>query len=87
MPPFFHPNALQSGISILQTPECLHGRQLPGSGPLPLRVSFLLSGPRLQILGGTVFITQSYSPLSGQGLCPAHLSAKGQATKNRLWGK
>lgn len=38
-------NALQREISIHQTPECLHGRQLPGSGPLPLRDSFLISDP------------------------------------------
>lgn len=38
-------NALQPEISIHQTPECLHGRQLSGSGPLPLRDSFLISDP------------------------------------------
>lgn len=48
--------------------------------------AFFYSAARLQLLGGTAFITQTYNHLCGQGLCLVHLSAKGKASKNRLWG-
>lgn len=71
-------------ISIHQTPKWLYGRQLPGSGPLPLRDNFLLLTPRLQLLGSTAFNTQSYAPLCGQRLCLVHFGAKEQAPKIHL---
>lgn len=41
----FHDSHLTPGmLSNHQTSEFLHGRQLPGSGPLPLHESFLLLG-------------------------------------------
>lgn len=85
MPLFFHPNVLQPGISILQTPECLHGRQLPGSGPRPLPGTFLPRGPAPAAPGGTALSPQSYHPSWGPGLRLAHQPAKGQAPENRLW--
>lgn len=68
-------------ISIHQTLKCLSGRQLPGSGPLPLQDNFLLPIPRLQLLGSTAFNTQSYDPLCGQRLSVVYFGAKEQAPR------
>lgn len=50
-------------------------------GRYPSGTAFLYPTPCLHLLGGTVFITQSYNPLCGQRQCLVHLSAKGQASK------
>lgn len=90
MPPFFTRDVLQSGISILQTPECpsdhMAGNR-QARGRYPSGTAFFYPAPRLQLLRGTAFITQSYNPLCGQALCLTHLSAKGEASKTPLRGK
>lgn len=79
MPRFFHPNVLQSGISILQTPECLQVCQLPGSGPAPIPDSFLPPGPAPPAPRSHSITTQSYSPFRGLGLCLVHQSQRAGA--------
>lgn len=49
MPLFFHPNVLQPGISILQTPECLHGSNCQAQGRDPSRAPSSHGAPRPQL--------------------------------------
>ena len=83
-------NVLQSGSSILQTPECLSDHMAgncQAQGRYPSGTAFFYPASRLQLLGGAEFITRSYNPFCGQGLCLVHSSPKREASKTRLWGK